>query len=119
MRTFRDQRSRYPPQRPADGNLGPDSIAPVWVRLGQNRIRDPAAALRAMDSEGITFCAARSSNGCGPTRCARPGDCPLVHLYMFADQTPRRRDCEQDTTHGNDVSAAADAAAAAAKSTAP
>lgn len=108
MRTFRDQRSRYPPQRLVDGM---DCVAPVWVRLHQNRIRDPAAALRAMDSEGITFCAARSSNGCGPTRCARPGDCPLVHLYLFADQTPRRRDREQDTAQGNVDSAAAAPAA--------
>eukprot|EP00747_Dinoflagellata_sp_TGD_P010834 gnl/TRDRNA2_/TRDRNA2_120209_c3_seq1.p1 gnl/TRDRNA2_/TRDRNA2_120209_c3~~gnl/TRDRNA2_/TRDRNA2_120209_c3_seq1.p1 ORF type:complete len:922 (-),score=195.31 gnl/TRDRNA2_/TRDRNA2_120209_c3_seq1:124-2826(-) len=90
IRTLHKQKSRYPPKR-----VTPDApsggLVPVWVRLNHNRIRDPAAVLRSMESEGITSCGARNSHACGLGKCSLP-ECPLVHLYLFADQAPRRRD---------------------------
>ena len=88
MRTLRDQDRRYPPLRLVDGQ---ETVAPVWVRLHQNRIRDYRGTLDAMDSEGITHCSARSSKGCGLTKCSRPGDTPLCHLKFFAEQNNHTR----------------------------
>lgn len=96
LRTLQEQQPRYPPRRLVDGpptDAGKSALAPVpvWVRLNQNRIMNPAAALKTLDAEGITYCAARNAHSCGPAKCARP-DCPLVHLYLFTDQasTPPR-----------------------------
>jgi len=99
LRTLQEQRPRYPPRRHPEGSHaaaggGPVPV-PVWLRLNQNRIRDPPSALRAIESEGISYCAARNAHGCGPGKCAR-AECPLVHLYLFADQAPRRRDRDRD-----------------------
>lgn len=90
LRTLSEMKPRYPPRRPVEGAEGGTALVPVWVRLNHNRIRDPAAVLRAFESEGITSCAARNAHGCGPGRCSRV-ECPLAHLYLFADQAPRRR----------------------------
>jgi len=110
LRTLREQRSRYPPRRPMEGAGAAGGATqvpvPVWVRLNQNRIRDPPAALRLLESEGITYCNARNAHICGPWKCARP-ECPLVHLYLFVDQAPRRRDqgrgAERDADGQQDV----------------
>lgn len=92
LRTLQEQRPRYPPRRPVEGaEEGTTALVPVWVRLNHNRIRDPSTVLRAFEVEGITFCAARNAHSCGPGKCSKP-ECPLAHLYLFADQAPRRRE---------------------------
>lgn len=100
VRTLHQQKSRYPPRRACEGAEGGTAVVPVWVRLNHNRIRDPVAMLRVLEAEGITFCAARNSHGCGPGKCSRT-DSPLAHLYLFTDQAPRRRSEQQlDTVDG-------------------
>jgi len=99
LRTLRKQRSRYPPRRTAEGRAGSSdgrssTLVPVWVRLNHNRILDPAGTLRALEAEGITYCTARNSHGCGPGKCSK-ADCPLAHLYLFADQATRCREKER------------------------
>merc|ERR1712196_272499 len=85
MRTLKEQKGRYPPKRSEGSESG---TVPVWVRLNNNRIRDPAAVLRTLEAEGITYCSARNAHGCGPSRCSR-AECPLAHLYLFSDQAQR------------------------------
>lgn len=93
IRTLKEQMPRYPPRRIVEGGSEAGrqlpTAVPVWVRLNQNRIQDPIGTLRLLEAEGMTFCAARNAHGCGPGKCSRP-DCPLVHLYLFADQAQRR-----------------------------
>jgi len=96
LRTLYEQKSRYPPRRPVEGAEGGAALVPVWVRLNQNRIRDPPGVLRTLEAEGVTYCSARNAHGCGPGRCTKP-ECPLVHLYLFADQAPRRRDGQEES----------------------
>lgn len=86
LRTLYGQKSRYPPRRPADDLEGGEFV-PVWMRLNNNRVREPAALLKSLQAEGIMSCPARSTYGCSPTRCTRP-ECPLVHLYLFGEQEP-------------------------------
>jgi hypothetical protein len=86
LRTLKEQRNRYPPKREVEGKEGLH-LVPVWLRLDQNRIRDPATLLTAARAEGISHCAARSGSGCGPWKCTQ-SDCPLVQLRFFTDQAP-------------------------------
>jgi len=39
LRTLNTERTKYPPRRPAEGSADP-AVAPVWLRLNHNRIRD-------------------------------------------------------------------------------
>lgn len=104
LRTLQKHRSRYPPRRTAEGRAGssdgPSStLVPVWVRLNHNRILDPTGMLRALEAEGITYCTAKNSHGCGPGKCSK-ADCPLAHLYLFADQATRCREKDRNPCSG-------------------
>mmetsp|Transcript_14448 Transcript_14448/g.31673 ORF Transcript_14448/g.31673 Transcript_14448/m.31673 type:complete len:1036 (-) Transcript_14448:79-3186(-) len=83
LRTLNSQRPRYPPRRTTEAS-GP-SVAPVWLRLNHNRIRDPDAVRRAAEVEEITICSAWDRNACGTSKCCKR-ECPLVHLYSFSVQ---------------------------------
>jgi len=87
LSTLHSLSTRYPPKRP-DGRP-----VPVWVRLNRNAIRDSAKVLRDLHAEGISSCPAPSSQGCGPTRCARP-DCPLLHLDLGEERSDPASDAE-------------------------
>lgn len=68
---------RYPPRRPRDGGGG-EVLVPVWLRLNNNWIRDPAKVLRKAESEpGITVSHSHSRHTGGPTVCG------WLHLYRF------------------------------------
>merc|ERR1719272_2019107 len=83
LRTLKSVRG-YPPRRPAE-STGDPVLAPVWLRLNHNRIRDPTHVLRQAEEEGITVCTAWDRNVCGTSKCVRR-ECPLVHLYSFQVQ---------------------------------
>lgn len=85
LRTFQFQVPRYPPRRAAEGT-GEMALAPVWLRLNHNRVRDPTAVRKAAEAEGITICTASDRNVCGTSRCGQR-QCPLVHLYSFDAQS--------------------------------
>jgi len=88
LRTLNFQRPRYPPRRSCEGT-GEPLLAPVWLRLNHNRIRDPDNVRRAAEAEGITICTAWDRQACGTSKCCRR-ECPLVHLYSFSVQARRR-----------------------------
>jgi len=68
---------RYPPRRPRDGRGG-EVLVPVWLRLNNNRIRDPAKVLRKAESElGVTVSHSHSRHTGGPRVCS------WLHLYRF------------------------------------
>lgn len=90
LRTLHSQRPRYPPRR-SDGGSGEAHLAPVWLRLNQNRVREPAAVLRTAEAEGITVCTAWDRQHCGTSKCCRRGECPLVHLYSFSVQAAQQK----------------------------
>lgn len=104
LRTLHFNRPRYPPQRLPEGSGSSFStelvLAPVWLRLNHNRVRDPETVRQKAEAEGITICTALDRNGCGTTRCCRR-ECPLVHLYSFNVQArphrARREGREQPT----------------------
>lgn len=85
LRTLHFQRPRYPPKRAAEGT-GEMVLAPVWLRLNHNRVRDPTAVRLAAEAEGIAICSASDRNVCGTSRCGQL-QCPLVHLYSFDTQS--------------------------------
>jgi len=85
LRTLHFQCPRYPPRRMAEGT-GDMVLAPVWLRLNHNRVRDPSAVRLAAEAEGITICTASDRNVCGTSRCGQH-QCPLVHLYSFDTQS--------------------------------
>ncbi|CAE8636618.1 unnamed protein product, partial [Polarella glacialis] len=92
-RTMKELKPRYPPRRAIEGMEG-THLVPVWVRLNQNKIRDPALVLKNLLAEGITSCAARS--GCTPGKCSR-SECPVLHLYLFTDQAlPEKSSQDED-----------------------
>jgi len=99
LRTIKSKRPRYPPRRAAEGS-GEFVLAPVWVRLNHNRIRDPAQVLRVAEDEGITMCTAWDRQGCGTSKCVRR-DCPLVHLYSFQVQDMPKHE-RHDKKNGKD-----------------
>jgi len=88
LRTLHYQRPRYPPRRPAEGT-GESVLAPVWLRLNHNRIRDPEHVRRTAEMEGISICTAWDRQVCGTSKCVRR-ECPLVHLYSFSVQDAPR-----------------------------
>lgn len=123
LRTLHKQRSRYPPKRILEGGAASSEsrssmLVPVWVRLNHNRIMNPHGTLRELEAEGITYCTAKNSHGCGPGKCSRV-ECPLVHLYLFADQAARRRDKDASLRTSEGVPGGVPAGAAAATITAP
>jgi len=89
VRTLNSQKPRYPPRRPQEGT-GEMVLAPVWLRLNHNRIREPDAVRRSAEGEGITICTAWDRQACGTSRCCRR-DCPLIHLYSFNIQARSRK----------------------------
>lgn len=93
--TLRSLRPRYPPRRCVDG-ADRGAQTPVWIRLNQNRIKDAAKLVKDLQADGISICPARSTQGCGPTRCCR-SDCPLLHLYLFNDQSQQVQRRESST----------------------
>lgn len=107
LRTLRESelKLRYPPRRSVEGAEGAHPV-PVWLRLNQNKIIEPSQVLRTIQAEGITWCAPRSADGCGPCQCTKK-ECPLLHLYLFTEQTvPRKLSNAQDVcesqANGND-----------------
>lgn len=84
LRTLYEQRPRYPPKRWVEGFSEPVHT-PVWLRLNNNRIKDPAALLRTAEQMGITYCCARNWQVCGPNKCFRK-ECALAHLYNIEIQ---------------------------------
>jgi len=85
LRTFHAQRPRYPPKRSNVGEHRASVVAPVWLRLNHNQVRDPASVLRLAEGEGVAICTAWDRHKCGPLKCCQR-DCPLVHLYSFSVQ---------------------------------
>lgn len=81
LRTFADERTRYPPKRIIDGCKDEVKV-PVWLQLSHNRIVDPEGLKRMAEVEAITICDASDRNACGFNKCLRR-DCPQVHLYGF------------------------------------
>jgi len=82
-------RPRYPPRRPHE-STGEMVVAPVWLRLNHNRVKEPEAVRRAAESDGVMICTASDRNVCGTSRCGCPGpdgECPSVHLYTFKVQS--------------------------------
>lgn len=68
---------RYPPRRPREGGGG-EVLVPVWLRLNNNWIRDPAKVLRKAESQpGVTVSHSHSRHAGGPTVCG------WLHLYRF------------------------------------
>jgi len=84
LRTFADERSRYPPKRLVEGSSEPVKV-PVWLRLNHNRITDPDGLKRMAEVEAISICDASDRNACGIHKCYRR-DCPQLHLYAFSSQ---------------------------------
>lgn len=107
LRTLRESelKQRYPPRRSIEGVEGTHPV-PVWVRLNQNKITEPSQVLRTIQAEGITWCAPRSADGCGPGQCTKK-ECPLLHLYLFMDQMVPRKlsnglDVSESQANGSD-----------------
>lgn len=100
LRTLKSQRPRYPPRRPA-WYTGEPTLAPVWLRLNHNRIRDPAGILRIAEDEGITICTAWDRQVCGTAKCVRR-DCPLVHLYSFTVQDATKFEKGEENGEGRE-----------------
>jgi len=99
LRTLKSQRPKYPPRRPAEGT-GEPVLAPVWLRLNHNRIRDPHDVLKRAEDEAITICTAWDRQVCGTSKCVRK-ECPLVHLYSFQVQdTPKHERHEEHGENG-------------------
>jgi hypothetical protein len=109
LRTFKSLRPRYPPRRAAEGS-GEIVLVPVWLRLNHNRIRDPAAVLRAAEDENINVCTAgdrqewrtkwlEEKQACGTSKSVR-GEVPLAHLYAFASQDLSKRDKHDENGDG-------------------
>jgi len=98
LRTLHSQRPRYPPRRSRDGDGA--GLAPVWLRLNHNRIRDPDQVRRDAEAAGVTLCAASDRNACGTSRC-KWKECPLVHLYAFDIQAHVFSGARRRRLHGN------------------
>jgi len=90
LRTLHAQRPRYPPRRIAE-STNETVLAPVWLRLNHNRVREPDAVKSVVEAEGVTICTANDRNMCGTSRCCCQ-ECPLVHLYAFDVQGHHHRD---------------------------
>lgn len=106
LQTLHSQRPRYPPRRSQEGDG--TGLAPVWLRLNHNRIRDPDQVKRAAESSGITLCAAFDRSACGTSRCYRR-ECPLVHLYAFNVQGHRFSGSRREAASGRQVDGGASA----------
>lgn len=87
MRTLQVMQPRYPGRRLVE-DTGESVVAPVWLRLNHNRIRDTEGVRKTAEQEGITLCAARDRSACGTTRCSRK-ETPLMHLHSFGTQSAR------------------------------
>eukprot|EP00929_Paragymnodinium_shiwhaense_P032719 TRINITY_DN18101_c0_g1_i2.p1 TRINITY_DN18101_c0_g1~~TRINITY_DN18101_c0_g1_i2.p1 ORF type:complete len:922 (-),score=259.79 TRINITY_DN18101_c0_g1_i2:188-2920(-) len=86
LRTLYSQKGKYPPRRLSEKD-GEPIKTPVWLQMNQNNIVDPEAVLRRARAEGVSICEGRDRQACGTYRCGYRGQCPLVHLYNFAQQT--------------------------------
>jgi len=105
LRTLHFQQPRYPPKRISEGT-SEMVLAPVWLRLNHNRVREPDAVRSAAEAEGITICTAWDRTACGTSRCCRQ-ECPLVHLYSFSVQARQnRRDGRERETQASPGGAA-------------
>merc|ERR1719195_2082873 len=59
LETLHSQRPKYPPRRLSKGSGEPKSaVAPVWLRLNHNKIREPDHVKRIAEAKGITICTA-------------------------------------------------------------
>lgn len=93
IRLFTDH-PKYPPRKAREGGVG-EAPVPVWLRLNNNWIKDPAKVLKTVEAEpGVSLSLAQSRNTGGPTLCG------WLHMYRFdvQDQPCQNPEQQEDKT---------------------
>eukprot|EP00928_Gymnodinium_smaydae_P096574 TRINITY_DN8560_c0_g2_i1.p1 TRINITY_DN8560_c0_g2~~TRINITY_DN8560_c0_g2_i1.p1 ORF type:complete len:897 (-),score=114.15 TRINITY_DN8560_c0_g2_i1:13-2703(-) len=84
-------------------------LPPLWVEMGQNRIRDATSMLDTL-SATVQVCLALDPSACSAKRCAsthgdgavEPNDAPLLHLHGILTQACDEVSSAEDAGHHNE-----------------
>merc|ERR1719265_1655255 len=91
---------RYPIRR-AGAGAGGESWAPVWLRLNNNHIADPAGVLRLAEAQcGVTVAASQDSHVLYSPTKPRGSGVPLMQLHHFLTQDRAEPPATDSVTEG-------------------